>query len=133
MIGLDTNVLVRYLAQDDPKQAAAATQLIESLTPESPGLVTAIVLAETVWVMEELYGAGRGEIASIVENLLQADALLVQDAEQAWSALSRYRSGVADFADYLIERTCASLGCETVYTFDRKASRAKDCGMVLVA
>jgi predicted nucleic-acid-binding protein len=133
VIGLDTNVLVRYLAQDEPKQAAAATQLIESLTPESPGLVTAIVLAETVWVMEELYGAGRGEIASIVENLLQADALLVQDAEQAWSALSRYRSGVADFADYLIERTCASLGCETVYTFDRKASRAKDCGMALLA
>jgi predicted nucleic-acid-binding protein len=133
VIGLDTNILVRYLSQDDAKQSVAASRLIEAPTPESPGLITTIVLAETVWVMEELYGARREQIASIVENLLQADALLVQDAEQAWAALSRYRGGVADFADYLIERTCASLGCETVYTFDRKAARARDCGMMLVA
>ena len=132
MIGLDTNVLVRYFAQDDAKQSVAASRLIEALTAESPGLVTAVVLAETVWVMEELYGARREQIASIVENLLQTGVLVVQDAEQAWAALSRYRGGIADFADYLIERTCAALGSEAVYTFDRKAARAKDCGMTLV-
>jgi predicted nucleic-acid-binding protein len=133
MIGLDTNVLVRYFAQDDAKQSAAASRLIEALTAESPGLVTAVVLAECVWVMEELYGARREQVASIVENLLQTGAMVVQDAEQAWGALSRYRGGIADFADYLIERTCAALGSEAVYTFDRKAAREKDCGMVLVA
>lgn len=132
MIGLDTNVLVRYFAQDDPRQSAAASRLIERLTPENPGLVTSVVLAETVWVMEDLYAAKREQIASIVEDLLQTGALVVQDAEQAWAALSRYRGGMADFADYLIERTCAALGSETVYTFDRKAAREKDCGMMLV-
>ena len=132
MIGLDTNVLVRYFAQDDPRQSAAASRLIERLTPENPGLVTSVVLAETVWVMEDLYAAKRGQIASIVEDLLQTGALVVQDAEQDWAALSRYRRGMADFADYLIERTCAALGSETVYTFDRKTARKKDCGMKLV-
>jgi len=132
MIGLDTNVLVRYFAQDDAKQSAMASRLMEALTVESPGLVTTVVLAETVWVMEELYGAQRGQVASIVESLLQTGALVVQDAEQAWAALSRYRAGIADFADYLIERTCAALGSEAVYTFDCKAAREKDCGMVLV-
>ena len=72
MIGLDTNVLVRYFAQDDPRQSAAASRLIERLTPENPGLVTSVVLAETVWVMEDLYAAKREQIASIVEDLLRA-------------------------------------------------------------
>lgn len=132
MIGLDTNVIVRYLAQDDHNQSDAATRLIESLSRDNPGIITAIVLAETAWVMEDNYGAGRDEIVDIVQKLLQADALIVQDAEQAWQALSRYRSGAADFADYLIERTCAALGSRTTYTFDRKAARPKDCAMTLL-
>ncbi len=130
MIGLDTNVLVRYLAQDDAEQSAAASHLIESLTAEKPGLITSVVLIETAWVMEDVYGAGRDEISAIVEKLLQTGTLVVQDAEQAWSALSRYRAGAADFADYLIERTCTALGSEATYTFDRKAARS--CGMELL-
>ena len=132
MIGLDSNVIVRYVAQDDPRQTRAATRLIESLSPDNPGLITSVVLAETIWVMEDNYGASRGEIAEIVAALLQAETLKVQDAEQAWQALSRYRAGRADFADYLIERTCAALGSEATYTFDRKAARQGDCAMTLV-
>jgi predicted nucleic-acid-binding protein len=133
VIGLDTNVLVRYLAQDDPRQSSAASRLIESLTPENPGLLTTVVLAETSWVMEDVYGASRQKIAEIVEGLLQTRTLVVQDAEQCWQALSRFRTGSADFADYLIERTCTALGAETTYTFDRKAARRDDCAMILVA
>lgn len=130
MIGLDTNVLVRYLAQDDAEQSAVASRLIESLTAEKPGLITSVVLVETVWVMDEIYEASRADIATVVEKLLQTGTLLVQDAEQAWNALSRYRAGAADFADYLIERTCTALGSEATYTFDHKAAR--DCGMALL-
>lgn len=133
MIGLDTNVVVRYVAQDDPRQSRAATRLIESLSSENQGLITSVVLAETTWVMEDNYDASREEIAEIVATLLQIDVFKIQDAEQVWQALARFRGGSADFADYLIERTCAALGSEITYTFDRKAARQKDCGMTLVA
>ena len=130
MIGLDTNILVRYFAQDDPKQSPAAARLIEGLTADSPGAIPAIVLAETVWVMEDVYGADRDQIATIVETLLRTANLIVQGAETAWRALSRYRAGNADFADSLIERTCVELGCRQTFTFDKQAAR--HAGMTLV-
>jgi predicted nucleic-acid-binding protein len=129
VIGLDTNVVVRYLAQDDAKQSQVATRLIEGLTPEEPCMVTTVVLAETVWVMEDVYGESRERIGAIVESLLQTRTLVVQDAEIVWRALSRFRSGRADFADCLIERTCAALDCNVTYTFDKNATR--DGGMTL--
>jgi predicted nucleic-acid-binding protein len=130
VIGLDTNIVVRYFAQDDPKQSSAASRLIESFTPKHPGLVPAIVVAETVWVMEESYDADRVQIASIVENLLRTESLMVEGAETAWKALSRYRNGTADFSDCLIAQTCADRGCSETYTFDKRAAR--DAGMTLV-
>lgn len=129
MTGLDTNILVRYFAQDDAKQSAAASRLIESLSAESPGLVPAIVVAETIWVMEDGYGADRNRIAAIIENLLRIETLVVQDAEATWKALACYRAGSADFADCLIARTCAGLGCRQTFTFDKRAAR--DSGMTL--
>lgn len=130
MIGLDTNVLVRYFAQDNASQSLAASQLIESLTAESPGYVAAVVLAEIVWVMEESYGATRERIASVVEKLLRTSTLVIQDTESTWAALSRYRDGGADFSDFLIERHCSRAGCTKTVTFDKRAAR--DAGMALV-
>jgi predicted nucleic-acid-binding protein len=132
MIGLDTNIIIRYLAQDDAHQSAAASHLIEGLSPDAPGFLTAVVLAEIVWVMEDLYGSDREQSSAIVERILQTRSLVVQDADVAWRALSRFRRGGADFADYLIERTGVAFGCETIYTFDKKAARKTDCGMTLV-
>ena len=132
MIGLDTNVVVRYLAQDDARQSAAASRLLEGLTVDAPGLITTIVLVEIVWVMEDAYGVDRAGTASLVERLLQTGTLLIQDAEIVWRALARFRNGRADFADYLVERTCAAQGCEATYTFDRNAARESDGGMTLV-
>jgi predicted nucleic-acid-binding protein len=131
VIGLDTNVLVRFLTQDDAVQSAAASHLIESLTPDEPGVVTSVALAEIVWVLEDSYDVSRSAVAEIIERLLQTPILIVENAEIAWRALAGYRTGAADFADYLIARRCAALGCETVYTFDKKAAR-EDCGMMLV-
>ena len=130
MIGLDTNVLVRYFAQDNAKQSSAASRLIESLTTVSRGFIPSVVLAETVWVMEDIYGANPEGIATIVETLLRTETLIVQDTEVAWRALSQYRTGTADFADCLIERTCAERGCRQTFTFDRRAAR--DGGMTVL-
>ncbi|MCC6764664.1 MAG: type II toxin-antitoxin system VapC family toxin [Deltaproteobacteria bacterium] len=131
MIGIDTNVLVRYLAQDDVQQSAVATRLFEhSLREDAPGFLTLVALVETVWVMEDLYGADRRQIAAIVETLLHTRTLVVANAETVWRALAGYRDGTADFADFLIHESSIAAGCTTVYTFDKVAAR--DSGMRLL-
>ena len=131
MIGLDTNVLVRYIAQDDARQSAQAGRLIESLTPDTPGHVGILALAETVWVLEDLYGASRERIGEVVEALLQTESLVVSAADLVWQALRQFRSGKADLADHLIERFNARAGCTATMTFDKAAAR--DAGMTLMS
>jgi len=122
VIGLDTNVLVRYLAQDDRAQAAAATALIETqCTAESPGFVGLVVLAEVIGVSESRYGASRADVAEIVKRMLSIRQLTVQDAEVVWQALRQFESGRADFADCLIQRSAAAAGCHKTVTFDKRA------------
>ena len=110
MVGLDTNVLVHYIAQDDPRQSAQATALIESLSAERPGFISAVVLVESLWVMEDVYAASRERLAEIVEGLLQTEMLVVETAEQAWRALAGFRKGKADFSDHFISRAAAVPG-----------------------
>lgn len=125
MIGIDTNVLVRYIAQDDAVQSARATRLLEKeCSPATPGFVGLVVLLELVWVSESCYGASRSEIAGIVRRILSIRQLLVQDAETAWKALRLFESSKADFADCLVERIAAAAGCTAVMTFDKAAARA---------
>jgi predicted nucleic-acid-binding protein len=130
MIGLDTNVLVRYFAQDDPVQARKATTLIESLTAEQPGYITHVALIETIWVLARAYDLGREEIVHVVETMLRARELIVEAAETVWKAARLYGTSSADFADCLIERTCHDAQCEYTATFDSKA--AKTAGMRLI-
>ncbi|HEY5635691.1 MAG TPA: type II toxin-antitoxin system VapC family toxin [Burkholderiales bacterium] len=123
MIGIDTNVLVRYIAQDDRVQSARATAFIErECSPESPGFVGLVVLAEVVWVSESLYGATRQDVVNIVGRLLGTRQLMVQDAETAWKALRLFETGKADFADCLVACSAISAGCDQVVTFDRQAT-----------
>ena len=122
MIGLDTNVLVRYLAQDDRAQSAAATSVIEKqCTAEAPGFVGLVVLAEVIWVSESSYGASRAEVAEIVKRVLSIRQLTVQDAEVVWQALRQFESGRADFADCLILRSAEAAGCQKTVSFDKRA------------
>ena len=122
MIGLDTNVLVRYIAQDDKHQSARATVLIEKeCSAAMPGYVGLVVLAEVVWVSESRYGATRREVADLVRRLLSIRQLVVQEAEVAWKALRMFEGGKADFADCLIERTAVGAGCTRTMTFDKRA------------
>lgn len=130
MTGLDTNVLVRYVAQDDAKQSSMATRLIESLSADSPGFISQVAVIELVWVLTGCYAASRDEIANLIETLLRAKELVVADADTVWKALRLFKQGKADFADCLIERSADAAGCGHTATFDRDA--AKHCGMKLI-
>ena len=130
MIGLDTNVLVRYIMQDDARQSALATRLVESLSAESPGFVPLVSAVELAWVLSSAYGLDRGQVVQAFENLLRTKEILVERAEIVWKALRVFQGAGADFADCLIERSAAAAGCESTMTFDRGA--AKGCGMTLV-
>ncbi len=124
MIGIDTNVLVRYLVQDDAEQAARATAFLSSeCTSERPGWINRIVLCQLVWVLERSYRSSREEIAGVLEALAQTAELQVENLASVWNALRAYRDHQADFADALLAATNLAHGCETTVTFDKKAAR----------
>jgi predicted nucleic-acid-binding protein len=131
VIGLDTNVLVRYVMQDDPKQSPKASRLIESLTPDAPGFVSLVALSELAWVLTACYDLTREQVAQALEALLRAKEIVLDRAEQVSQALRTFRASSADLADCLIERTAAAAGCEKTMTFDTGA--AKGAGMTLIA
>ena len=124
MIGLDTNVLVRYLTQDDPVQSARASDLIESLTTLSPGFVSLVSVVELVWVLQSCYQSAKSEVVVVLETLLRTRELTVEHAETLWQALRRFTASTADFADCLIERCAHAAGCEYTATFDLNAAKA---------
>lgn len=131
MIGLDTNVLVRYIMQDDLKQSPLATRLIESRSVESRGFVPLVSVVELFWVMSSAYEIDRGQLIAALEGLLRTKELVVERAEIVWKALRIFQTANGDFADCLIERSAAAAGCEKTMTFDRGA--AKNAGMTLLA
>lgn len=130
MTGLDTNVLVRYVMQDDARQSARATRLIESLTGEEPGFVPVVAVLELAWVLSGSYGLDRAQVAAALDSLLRSKELLVDRADLVAQALSGFRDAGADFADALIERIAAAAGCPVTMTFDVGAAKA--AGMTLV-
>ncbi|KAB0565187.1 PIN domain-containing protein [Pseudomonas palleroniana] len=124
MIGLDTNVLVRYVTQDDPAQSPKACELIESLTTLSPGFVGLVSVVELVWVLQSCYQCTKSELVTVLETLLRTRELIIEQAEIVWQALRRFIASKADFADCLIERCAHSAGCEYTATFDLDAAKA---------
>lgn len=123
MIGLDTNVVIRYLVQDDKKQSAAATRFIEkSLTAEIPGYINHITLCEIVWVLQRCYGVTKQQVREIVEGLLTTKQLVVDNIEVTWKALRTYDSHKAGFCDALIAQANIYSGCGYTITFDKTAA-----------
>ena len=130
MIGLDTNVLVRYIMQDDAKQSPKATKFMESLTAEAPGFVSLISMVELGWVLSFSYGLTRDQLAQALDALLRTKEIVVDRADVVLKALRVFNAGSADFADCLIERTGVAAGCDGTVTFDIGA--AKTAGMTLI-
>ena len=131
MIGLDTNVLVRYIMQDDAKQAPLATRFVESLSAEAPGFLPLVAVVELAWVLSSAYDLDRAQLVEAFEGVLRTKELVIERAEVVWKALRTFQSFNADFADCLIAHSAASAGCEKTMTFDRGA--AKSAGMTLIA
>jgi predicted nucleic-acid-binding protein len=122
MTGLDTNILIRYLTQDDPIQSPRATSIIERrFTRERPGFVSLVTMAEVVWVLGSVHELEDREIADTVERMLQADTLMVQNEQQVFTAMVSLRQGWGAFADALIGALGAWAGCESTLTFDKRA------------
>ncbi len=123
MTGIDTNVLVRYLVQDDPDQAKKAARFIANeCSSDDPGLLNRIVLCELVWVLESAYGYPREKVAFALEKILRTTQFRIEDHQEAWSSFREYQEG-GDFADAFIAAVNRRLGCERTVTFDRKAAR----------
>jgi predicted nucleic-acid-binding protein len=126
MIGLDTNILVRYLVQDDPIQSAKAKEIIEGrLTEDSPGFVSIVAMVETVWVLERAYGLANREIAAAVERMLQTEVLVVENEQEVFTAMVALKQGRGSFADGLIAELGTRAGCVRTLTFDQKAVRLR--------
>ena len=123
MIGIDTNVLVRYFAQDDAAQGALAQRLIErQISPSRPGFISLVALAELAWVLRRSYKAKREEVVRVVEQLLTHACVVVQESDAVWLALDEYEQSQADFADALIASIGLRHGCEKTVTFDKAAA-----------
>lgn len=123
MIALDTNVLLRYLMQDDPVQSGLSNEVIEGLTPENRAFVSREVLVELFWVLERTFRLPRLGIASALKVVADLDIWLVEDPDRFFSAIAEYEQGGAGFADQMIRLAGRAAGCDRLVTFDRELAR----------
>jgi predicted nucleic-acid-binding protein len=123
MIGIDTNVIVRYIVQDDPEQAKAATKLIEQVcSADNPGFLNHIVLCEIVWVLKRSYKQSKADICQIIEQIMKTDRIVVEDIQLVWRALEIFKASKADFSDCLLAQRNLQVGCDYTATLDKAAS-----------
>jgi len=124
MIGLDTNMIVRLIVEDDLVQSERAAHFIESnCTSERPGFINRVTLCETVWVLKTGYGFDREKIAAVIKRITEALHFVVEDREHVQRALDRFERAAVDFADALVAEVNRAHGCSATATFDRKAAR----------
>ncbi len=130
MIGLDTNIIIRYLTQDDPQQSKSAEYIIETeLDSKNQGFISLIVLIEVIWVLKTCYQQSKPELYHIVESLLTTKQLIIEKSDNAYKALRIWQKGNGDYSDALIAVLSQENGCAYILTFDKKAVSA---GMKLV-
>ena len=123
MIGLDTNILIRYLTKDDEAQWQQATQLIQS---GEHCFIANIVLCEMVWVLRgEPYQYSKDEILTTLEAMLQSPTFEFEHRSAVYQAVQRTKKGRADFSDYLIGAIALQAGSRETATFDRKLKDEK--------
>lgn len=122
MIGLDTNILLRAVLDDDPVQSPAARQLLQGLDGTRPGFVNLLVLIELFWVLRTRYKLPRARLTKTIRDLLEVEFLEFEALETVGKALLAYERRVADFADTVIALRNCELGAEPTYTLDRGAA-----------
>jgi predicted nucleic-acid-binding protein len=129
LIGIDTNVLARYIFDDDPIWSPAAQKFIDDeCTLSNPGYINLIVLTELIWLLGVTSGWSKPQIITVISDLLLADNLVLEQPLLVEAALNNYKNGRADFADYLISAINQHANVNPTITIDRLA--AKDSGFV---
>ena len=123
MIGLDTNVVVRYLVQDEPEQSAQAGAVIDALTEKERGFLSLVTVVELHWVLRRAYKLSTDACANLVDGLLDARELEIDQESIVRTALTASRDGL-DFADAVIAELGRAAGCHHTVTFDRRASQS---------
>jgi len=122
MTGIDTNILVRFFAQDDPDQSHRADEFLQSLSPEDQGFVSLVSLAELIWVLRRRYGVSKSQLIQCLRHLLDSPEVVLEGQAAVAQALQRFANAKSDFADCLIERSGHLGGCRETVTFDVNAS-----------
>jgi predicted nucleic-acid-binding protein len=123
-------VLVRYIVRDDLAQTERADIFLQEFTPETPGFISLVALAELFWVLHSFYRMPKTELIICLERLLNAQNLVLEGRDAVHLAILKFAGARCDFADCLIERLGFSGGCTRTVTFDTNA--AKSTGMVLL-
>jgi predicted nucleic-acid-binding protein len=124
VIGLDTNVLVRFITQDDPQQSRAANEIFATrITRSEPGFVSVVAMVETAWVLERSYRLSDATVAAAIERVLQTENLVIENERAVFAAMTALKDGTGAFADALIGALGADAGCRCTLTFDRTALR----------
>jgi len=129
MIGLDTNVLVRFVAQDDPINSPKADAIMKSLSVDEPGWIAVTAIAEFAWVMKRIFRISRRDTFALLNMFLNRPDIAIEQAEVVRKAANLFQAGTAEFADYLVACSGQLAGCSHTITFDRKAARS--AGMTL--
>lgn len=133
MIALDTNVLVRFLVNDDQRQAEAARALLAELTPGRPGFVCREVAVELSWVLDRAYGFSPDRVATVFEELVASEELQFETPDDVIRAADGARRGGPGFADRMIAAAARRSGATPLYTFDRQAAGLRGAGPIEVA
>jgi predicted nucleic-acid-binding protein len=124
MLGIDTNILVRFLVQDDEAQFEKARKLIKrEVSAGSRVFVNQLVLMETEWALRSRYSVPKNQIVETISGLLDANDVLFEDEPAIEEAIFIWKESTADFADCLIGAKNRRLGCRATATFDLKASK----------
>ncbi len=121
---LDTNILVRYIVQDDKRQSPKATSIVENLTAKAPAFISCIVLCEVNWVLKTAYKFSKADCGEVLNRIMSVAVFDIENLEACLVALQRFRSGQADFSDYLIRQIAKEKGYDTLLTFDKKALKS---------
>ncbi len=124
MIGIDTNILVRYILNDDPVWSPPAQRFIdEDCTVERPGYVNLVVLTELIWFLNRAPGSDKDKLCAVIGDLLLADNLVLERQDLVSNALEAFKNSNVNFADLIIAAINQSADASPTFTIDKDASR----------
>jgi len=127
MIGLDTNILLRYLTKDDTAQTGLVYELIDDgIIKGEIFYINTIVVCEIIWVLSRIYKFSKSQIVTVLEALLDTDGLIIHEEDSVAESVEIYRNSKMDFSDILIAVTNRNAGVSYTATFDKKAAALKD-------